>query len=186
MQRRIGFYFLLFNLFLSFLSLAQDEDKKDAVGGNNIIGLNIQKPFGEFCKTHRFGIGLTYSRGDRRTMRIKKVEPKKFLFTYQAGVTWYNGRREISYDYAYDHPSFMLIHVYGGLKYRAGANAELKLLVGPAMGIYDGDADFNLGADLIAGYFINDRLSINPGVGIQVEGGTAAKVVAKLGAQFLF
>jgi hypothetical protein len=184
-MQRLHFYFLIFALLITLHSLAQD-DRKDADLRNNNVGLNVQLPAGEFSETHNFGVGLTYSRGDYRTMRIKKVGLSKIKFTYQAGVAWYNGRREVRYDYSYDYPSFILIHLYGGLRYRPSSSVELKLLSGPAMGIYDKQSLFNIGADLVGGYFINDNFSINPGIGIQVEGGTAAKVVAKIGAQFKF
>jgi len=107
-------------------------------------------------------------------------------FTYNGGFAYYFGKNETVSNYRYKYPGYIFIHGFGGLLYYPFKKVGISLTAGPALGIYNGNLQFNVGSKLETGYNISTSIAIGPGILLMKEPGAnalwslAVRVVIKL------
>jgi hypothetical protein len=161
----------LFTSLLLIQAYAQSKDKGIAVS----IGVNM--PVGEFSSTHGFGIAVDCSPSRHKfqmKQKNKKIILAKTAFTYNGGMTYYFGKSETVSGYPYKYPGYFFIHAFGGLLYVPAKKMTASLLAGPALGIYNGNTRFNIGARLEGNYKIKTNISAGPLLNMMLEPGTNA------------
>lgn len=131
----------------------------------------VNLPVGDFSSTHRIGIAFDCS-PSRHLLGLMKQ--KKMAFTYSGGVAYYVGKKETVSNYPYKYPGYVFIHGFGGLLYNPFKKAGFALTTGPALGIYNGNTQFNIGAKLEASYSITTSIAIGPGILLMKEPGANA------------
>jgi len=163
MKKIFCFVVLLGNLSLS----AQTKGKKNqSSGSNHVVSLGLNIPLGSFSSTHTFGFGIGYSPG---THVFGLVKNKHFAFTYNGGIAYYPGKKETISSYPYKYPGYLFIHAFAGVLYNPATKIDFKLTAGPALGIYNGNSRFNIGAALEGAYYMNNQFIISPGVTLMKE-----------------
>jgi len=148
------------------------------------IGANI--PLGSFSSTHIIGIATNYSWTDHRfgPMDVKPVKP--FGFIANAGIAYYFGKKETVSGNPYDYPGYIFIHILGGAVYNPWRKANISLMAGPALGIYNGHTQFNIGSVLEGSYFIKEKIAISPGIIMMKESGADPLWAASIKATMAF
>ena len=148
------------------------------------IGANI--PLGNFSSTHIIGIATNYSWSNHRFggMDVKPVKP--FGFTANAGLAYYFDRKEKVSGYPYDYPGYIFVHVYGGAIYNPWRKANICLTAGPALGIYNGNTQFNIGSILEGSYYFIEKIAISPAIIFMKEPGADPLWTASLKATMAF
>lgn len=136
---------------------------------------------GDFSSTHPVGIALDCSPTRHWFGLLKR---KKIAFTYNGGVVYYFGKKETVSSYPYKYPGYIFIHSFGGLLYNPAKNAGISLTTGPALGIYNGNTQFNIGSKLEASYYISNRFAIVPGIMLMKESGADPIWAASVKARF--
>lgn len=155
-------------------------------GKQNSISLGANLPLGNFSSTHFSGIAINYSWSNHRfdVMDVKPVKP--FGFTANTGLACYFGEKETVSSYQYKYPGYIFIHTYAGTIYNAWRNANISLTAGPALGIYNGNTQFNIGSILEGSYFIKEKIAITPGIIFMKESGANPLWSASLKATLAF
>ncbi len=147
------------------------------------VSVSIHLPVGSFSTSHIAGVGAEYAPGRHW---YAKTKPKKFRFTYQGGVAYYFGKKETVSGYDYDYPGYFFLHAFGGLLYIPVKRTDIKLTAGPALGIYNGNTQFNIGGKLEGVYFISRDIGIGPGIIMMKENGANAIWSVALKGTFVF
>jgi hypothetical protein len=171
---------IIFSLLLvatCFKVKAQSTDMSNGIS----VGINIS--VGDFSSTHLIGIGVEYS-PLRHTFQLLKL--KHLAFTYNGGVAYYFGKKEIVSNNPYKYPGYIFIHAFGGLLYNPVKKTSITLSAGPALRIYNSLIRFNIGSKLELSYFINDKIAIGPGIIFMKESGTNPLWAASLKATIAF
>jgi hypothetical protein len=155
-------------------------------GKQHAVSPGVDIPLGNFSSTHIIGVATNYSWSDHRfgQMDVKPVKP--FGFTANAGVACYFGKKETVSGYPYDYPGYIFIHIYGGAIYNPWRKANISLTAGPALGIYNGHTQFNIGSVLEGSYFIKEKIAISPGIIFMKESGADPLWAASLKATMAF
>jgi len=154
---------LLGNLSLS----AQTKEKKNqSPGSDHVISLGLHRPLGSFSSTHTVGFGIGYSPG---THVFGLVKNKHVAFTYNGGIAYYLGKKETVSSYSYKYPGYLFVHAYAGVLYYPASKIDFRLTAGPALGIYNGNTRFNVGAALEGAYYLNNQFSVSPGIFLMKE-----------------
>lgn len=100
------------------------------------------------------------------------VKRKKAAFTYNGGVAYYFGKKETISGYPYKYSGYTFIHAFAGIIFIPVKKTRIALTAGPALGIYNGNSQFNIGSKLEVSYFINPKIAIGPGIAMMKEPGT--------------
>jgi len=170
-------------------SAAQSTDsttKKKAPGKQQAVSAGISIPLGDFASTHIGGIAVEYSRSDHRFGKLTTTPSRKMGLLLEAGLAYYFGKKETVSGYPYDYPGYYFLHVYPGLLYNPCKNGNISLSAGPALGLYNGDLKFNIGAKLQGTWYINEKTGITPGILVMKESGADPLWAASLKATMAF
>jgi hypothetical protein len=167
MKTLLGFTLLTGYLMITGTAIGQSERPKKhnhPSGKVNAVSLGAGLPLGNFSSTHMIGVATNYSWSDHRFggMDVKPVKP--FGFTANGGVAYYFGKKETVSGYTYDYHRYIFIHAYAGVIYNPWRNGNIMLTAGPALGIYNGHTQFNIGSCLEGSYYITDKIAITPGI----------------------
>ena len=140
-----------------------DTMKTGNAGNLHILSAGILLPVDEFSLTHVVGMGVSYSWSNRRFGYLK-VLPKRIIgFTADAGLKYFMGRKEeVVAGNEFRYGNYLYLHAFGGMIYNPLKEGNLKLLAGPAMGIYMGHGEFGWGGQLEGSYYLNERISLSP------------------------
>lgn len=165
-----GLLLLFFTSSFTVYSFAQSAEQQKRPSKNNgvSVSLGINLPVDDFSSTHFMGIGVDFSPASHWFGLLKR---KKIAFTYTGGAAYYFGKKETVSSYPYQYPGYLFIHAFAGVLYNPVQKAGLKLTAGPALGIYNGSSQFNIGSRLEASYYINKMLSVGPGILFMKESG---------------
>ncbi len=138
------------------------------------VSLGVQLPIGEFSSTHFLGVAAEYT--SARQWYGKLQPGKQLLFSYNGGLAYYPGKKETVSSYDYKYPAYLFVHAFGGISYapRLKRKLNINLTAGPALGFYNGNTQFNLGAKLDGYYFVSKRTSIGPNIILMKESGADA------------
>ena len=173
------FYFYTSPLF----SQPRNEINNSSKQNNNSLSAALKMPVGNFSATHFIGLGIDYS---PTRHWFGALNHKRISFTYNGGIAYYMGKKEIVSSYRYKYPGYLFIHGFGGLFYNPVKNAGITLTAGPALGIYNGTTEFNMGSKLELSYYINKQVAIGPGILLMKEPGTASLWAAMIKATLAF
>lgn len=170
---------LLFLLLICLEIIAQPASEKKAfVEKNNLGSLGTEIPIGDFSNTHLPGIGIEYSRSKNRFGIFSAADIKKIAFVYGGGAAIYIGKKETLSLYPYKYPAYVFIKATAGVLYKPGSKSGFTIAAGPAIGIYNGNTQFNLNSRLEGHYFLNEKLAITPGIILMKEMTVADPLIA--------
>ena len=102
------------------------------------------------------------------------------------GAAYYFGKKETVSGYPYDYPGYIFVHAYVGAIYNPLRKANICLTAGPALGIYNGNTQFNFGSVLEGSYYFNEKIAIAPGIIFMKESGANPLWAASLKATMAF
>jgi len=128
-------------------------------------------PIGKFSSTHLLGVAAEISPSAHTVSLLKQP---KIGFTYNGGVAYYPGKKETVSSYPYKYPGFIFIHAFAGAICIPTKDLDIRLTGGPALGIYNGNLNFNIGSKLDINYHFNNTISIGPGIIMMKEFGTTS------------
>ena len=189
-MKRSSFIFLLFAcMTISNYANSQSQRPKKhnhPSGEQHAVSIGADVPLGNFSSTHIIGVATNYSWSDHRfgQMDVKPVKP--FGFIANAGVAYYFGKKETVSGYPYDYPGYIFIHLYGGAVYNPWRKVNISLTAGPALGLYNGHTQFNIGSVLEGSYFLKEKIAITPGIIMMKESGADPLWAASIKATFAF
>lgn len=135
------------------------------------VSAGIVWPLGDFSSTHWAGIQADYSPSGR-VFGVPQL--KKWSFTYNGGLAYYWGKKELVSNYPYRYPGYFFVHGFAGLLFRPDEKVNFTLTAGPALGLYNGNLRFNVGTKLDASFVLNEKWAIGPGILLRKEGGANA------------
>ncbi len=153
----------------STIVCAQSDSLNKIKGGRwhkSSISLQFPYALGKFSDTHIAGAGADYS------LEFNK-ENDFFHIAFNTGITYYLGKKETISGYKYKYPGFTFLHLMGGVHCWIN-EINVRLLAGPALGIYNGQTRFNISSRLEGNYFINTTFMIGPTLNIMLEPGTSS------------
>jgi len=133
-------------------------------GKQQTVSLGADIPIGNFSFTHIIGVATNYSWCNHRFGRMDVKPVKPFGFTANAGVAYYFGKKEKVSGYPYDYPGHIFLHSFAGAIYNPWRKANISLTAGPALGIYNGNMQFNIGSRLEGSYYLSEKIAITPGI----------------------
>ena len=148
------------------------------MGKSNLGSFGTEIPIGDFSNTHLPGIGIEYSRSKNRFGIFSAADIKKIAFVYGGGAAIYIGRKENVSLYPYKYPVYIFIKTTAGVIYKPGSKSGFKITAGPAIGIYNGNTQFNLTTKLDGSYYVNEKLAITPGIILLKEMTVADPLIA--------
>lgn len=176
---------LLFCTFL-FLTPVNAQEKRSAkkkkTGTGLAISGDVKLPLGDLSSTHWGGIGLTVGPASYPFTLIND----RIGFLYEGGISYYAGKKETVSGYPYQYPGYTFIHAFGSLSFLLSEKYEIRISSGPALGLYNGKTNFNMGASLTGNYFVSGKLSIGPSIIMMKDFGTNAVWAASLKATVYF
>lgn len=168
-------------------SQEKTNDEESITGGQSkLVSLGVNFPFGEFSKTHSPGLNLGFSYSKNRFGQAVQTD-NKFDYLADAGISWYSGKKEkTELAYTYDYPHFFYIDLKAGVIYNPCRNGNLRLSLGPALGIYSGDTRFLINSTLQGSYYIGKSIAISPGLNLLKEAGSDALLAATFQVSYSF
>ena len=157
--------------------IAQTEAKENKSNGkgiqvsgkSNTISAGIHIPIAGFSSTHNIGFGVDYSWSNHRFGRINEIPVNPVGFTANIGINYYFGKKENIGQYDYTYSDYKYLYSYGGIIYNPGKKGNIILTVGPAIGIYSGHTQFNIGANLRGNYYVKKSIAIASVITIMKE-----------------
>ncbi len=171
-------------LLITSVFAQQGERKKTGTKEKDIsISAGINLPIGNFSTSHLIGIAIDCA-PTRHWFGI--TNQKKIAFTYNGGFAYYFGKKEMVSGYSYKYRGYTFLYGFGGVLYNPVKNAGISLTAGPAVGIYNGDFQFNLGTKLEASYYISTNIAIGPGITLMKESGADLLLAASLKGTWAF
>jgi len=133
-------------------------------GKRHSISAGIGIPFGDFSSTHSFGAGLDYSWSNHRFGLLQSIPVKPIGFTFNIGGDYFFGKKEMIGLYSYQYSNYIYLHTYGGVIINQGKKGNISITAGPALGLYVGNTQFNVGINLSGNYYINKKIALSPSI----------------------
>lgn len=137
------------------VSAQQRSGSKTGAEPRHVIQSDLLVPFADFSSTHSWGAAVEYSPA---TVRRKK--PHKITCTWQAGLSFFMGKKENSRGADYRYPDYLMLHAGGSLRYKAGDKWLLQWSAGPGLGRYDGTSRFLLCQKFFTGYSVAKPITV--------------------------
>jgi len=159
-------------LILTSSGLWAQQKKENYTHIKKFLGASVSFPVGSFANTHFAGAGAGYSITLNRENQVLNL-------VFDAGATYYLGKRETISLYRYKYPGFTSVYIMGGAYCYAG-NFDIRLLAGPALGIYNGNTRFNISWRFEANYETGSAFYISPILSIMKEPGAKSLLSAGL------
>lgn len=185
--RTISCFVALIFFYVNAISQSGTRIKHNHPSGKmHSIAAGISLPVGSFSNTHNIGIAADYSWSNYRfgSMDIKPVKPIGFMS--KAGMAYYFGKKEMAGGYPYEYPGYLFLHIYGGVIYNPWKNGNINLTLGPALGLYNGNTQFNIGGKLEGAYYIKEKIGISPALMLMKEHDVDALWAISLKAAYCF
>jgi hypothetical protein len=162
-------FFIPFFL-LAHLCSAQGKQHTNTSHKRYLVTLNAEIPIGNFSGTHSFGGGIDIS--SSYTLRDSATK-HKFLFAYGAGVNYFIGKKVTVSQYSYKYPRFISAYLLGGVTGKLFIpQLAASILIGPALGIYNGSDRFNIAGRFETLYFFRKKFAAGTAINFIVEPGT--------------
>ena len=149
----------------------QPTEQKNAKQDKGVfLSAGVALPLGDFSSTHLMGITVEVSPSYHK-FKSNNSGFSKLALTYSGGIAYYLGKKETVSNHTYKYPGYIFIHGFGGIIYVPTKKIESTLTAGPALGIYNGNTQFNIGAKLDLAYQVNDKIAVGPGIIMMKEFG---------------
>ncbi len=189
MKRLLSFILLTGCIVISTTAIGQSKRPKNhnhPSGKQHTVSIGANIPLGNFSSTHFLGIATNCSWSNHRFggMDVKPVKP--LSFTANAEAAWYFGKKETSSGYPYKYQKYIFFHAFAGAVYNPWKKGNISLTAGPALGIYNGNTQFNIGCCLEGSYYFNENIAISPGIIMMKESGADPLWSASLKATMAF
>jgi len=165
--------FIAFLFFNSTYSQPEKKDKKSSQHKNSssekgwyvkLASFQAAKAIGEFSISHSAGFGADFS--------MEHHKENRFLyFIATAGATHYLGKNVTVSGYPYKYPGNTFIHLMGGI-YTIPGNLNIRIIAGPALSLFNGNARFNITGRLEVNYTFKNDLLLGPVLNLMKEPGT--------------
>ncbi len=162
----VFFFIIMQTVISSPAQPVKPSGKKQKPGVEHCISAGILLPLGDFSSTHLCGIAVGYQPANHWFNLLKR---KQLAFTYNAGLAYYFGKKEMVSGYPYKYPGYFFLHAFGGILYNPVRKLDLTLTVGPALGIYNGNSRFNIGSKLEGTYYLKNKFAVSPGIILMKE-----------------
>lgn len=133
-------------------------------GRSHLVSLGLNIPFGDFSSTHNLGVGLCYSWSKHRFGVLSAIPFKFTGFTFNIGADYYSGKKETIGLFNYKYDNYIYLHTYGGMIFNPGKKGSISLTAGPAVGLYSGNTQFNIGINLSGNYYFKKNIAITPAI----------------------
>lgn len=127
-------------------------------------GIMAAVPLGSFADTHLLGIGADYSITLNR-------ENDSFNWAFDAGAAFFTGKKVTVSQYSYKYPVYTSVHIMGGL-HMLGTNFDPRILAGPSVGLYNGNARFTISGRLELNYLAGERFAVAPVLNMMIDPGS--------------
>lgn len=171
MKKTVLFFLAFIVVIISAFSQSTDIKKPVPEEKGILLSTGIHLPVGDFSSTHLIGIAVDCSPSRHWFGLLKR---KKIAFTYNGGLAYYFGKKETVSNYPYKYPGYIFVHGFGGMLYNPAKKAAISLTAGPALAIYNGNTQFNIGTKLEASYNISTSIAIGPCILLMRESGADA------------
>jgi hypothetical protein len=147
----------------------------------------VQKPLGEFDKTHSWGLEAGYAYSSHAFEVLERKAPKTFSSFYEAGLLVFDGRDEkiLSSD-TYHYPVYIHARVMTGLMMHLDRVSDISFAAGGGIGRYHGTTRFNFASKLSGSYYFKKQWGLSPVINFILEPGAAIMVTAALGCYYTF
>lgn len=162
----------LFSL-LVFVAPTSSAQVKQVDKKNNALTIGLYTPISDFSDSHVIGAGVDY--------RLIPFYPhkdsnniKRFVFVMSGGFHYYFGKSSIVNGYEFDFGNLMGIHIMPGLLYYPFKRSFIQLSAGPGASLYKNNFRIGVGANLFAGYYLTEKISIGPAIHFNKFSKTAA------------
>lgn len=149
------------------------------------VSASLRSPLGDFSDTHFGGMEIQYEWYGKNNAN-RSGQKQAFLFKANGGVAVYAGKKEKILTATYTYPLFTFVHAFGGLVWRPSARFQFSGTAGPALGIYNGNALFYVGAKVEGQYLISNRISAGPMIQLMKEKGSDPLWAGSLGIHYFF
>ncbi len=176
---RLAFVVLFTIFFLQASAQTNDVEMKVKADKGFSLSASLLIPVGEFSDTHVLGFGVAIAPSAQQLSLFRKP---KIGFTYNAGFDYYLGKNVTVSSYPYKYPGYFFIHAFAGAIYNPTKEFDIKLTAGPALGIYNGKTNFNIGSKLNLNYHFNNTIAIGTGLNMMKESGADPIWSVSLGA----
>lgn len=177
-MRKIPLTFLaLLGSILNLLAQKSVEDTQPHLK-SNLVSVGTEIPLGDFSSTHLPGIGIEYARSKNKFGILSITDKRKIAFVYGGGAAIYIGRKETVSLYPYKYPAYIFIKASAGVFYKPSSKSGFTFAAGPAIGIYNGNTQFNIASKLDGSYYMNKKLAITPGIILMKEMTVADPLIA--------
>ncbi len=186
MKKKI-FLFLTTCLFITSANAQEKNSKKKVLNGfQRLISFGVHLPTGIFSSTHLMGIAVDFSLSKNRFGQLPVIPPHRISIFYNLGIDYYFGKNETVSSFSYSYPGLTFFHLYPGLIFNADKKVNICLAAGPALRIYNGKSQFNLGAILSGTYYLKDKIGLTPSLLLMKESGADALLAVSLKGSWVF
>ncbi len=140
-----------------------DSIPKNNGGYSHSVSFGLILPVDEFSETHIGGISAGYAWSAQRFGILERI-PSRFIgFTADGGIDYFLGKKEYVAGNDFRYGNYANVHAFGGIMFNPGTNGNIRLTAGPVMGIYMGNTELGLGAQLDGAYYFSKRIGVMPG-----------------------
>lgn len=186
MKRRLLLIFIYCLTITTTLGQVRGSKIKLPKGFQKIISFGANLPVGNFSNTHFWGIGVEFSISKYRYGQMAVKPEQAISFFYTLGIDYYFGKKETVSNYPYNYPGYTFINLYPGLIYNTDKKINISLTAGPALGIYNGTTQLNIGTTLSGTYYLNEKIGITPSLVLMKESGADPLLVVSLKGTWAF
>jgi hypothetical protein len=178
-------------LFFSVLAISQQKETVKAKvplskGFFRAASVGAAIPIGSFSTTHIAGVNADFSISKFRFGKMPVKPVKSLSIAYQLGIAHYIGKKETVSGYNYKYPGYTQLHIYPGLLYNPDKKMNMILSIGPVIGFYNGNTQFNLGSTLSGTYYFRDNIGITPSLLLTKESGANPLMAVSLRTTLAF
>ena len=186
MKKKIGLLLTtcLFNIITN--AQANNSKKNTTKDYQKLISFGVNLPTGNFSATHFMGLAVDFTLRKNQVGQLPVIPTHRLNIFYTLGIAYYFGRDETVSSFSYSYPGLTFFHLYPGLIFNADKKINICLAAGPAIRMYNGKSQFNLGAILSGTYYLNDKIGITPSLLVMKESGADALLAASLKGSWSF
>lgn len=135
-------------------------------------GAGPQFAFGLLQESHTAGVQLEAGGFTQLARKKVAVRRQPLLFNWSVAGNYYWGKQVDVAGYPYTYKAYWLLHAYAGAALAFGKSWMGSVQVGPGIGNYMGQADFNAGVQASLNYAVANHLIVYASVNGMKEPGT--------------
>jgi hypothetical protein len=156
-----------------------------AKGKSQAVGFGVYLPVGIFSESHIAGAGFDYTRS--RHWFGKGISPAKPIgFILHGGVSYFLGKKTTTLGYDFRYGGYLNLYAMPGIIYNPVKNGNIALTAGPALNLYKGSVNAEIGINFSTNYFISENIAVGPGVVYKKHTNTDALWAVAIRASYIF